>query len=66
MKVIFGVVFRFSLNYNKMTRKTANHDYGRLEEDSLGYPYVCLDEGYDQQDKSCSSSKTTFAKKLKT
>ena len=48
MEATCWVVFQFSFNFNKITRKIEKHVYGKLKEDSLGYPYVCLDEGFDQ------------------
>ena len=48
MKATFWVVLQFSLNFTKTTRKIENHEYEKLKEDSLGYPYVYLDEGFDQ------------------
>ena len=47
MEATFWVIFQLSLNFTKITRKIENHEYGKLKEDSLGYPYTCLDEGFD-------------------
>ena len=48
MEATFWVVFQFLLNFTKITRKIENHECGKLEEHSLGYPYVCSDDGFDQ------------------
>ena len=48
MGATFWVVFQFSPNFTKITKNIENHEYEKLKEDSLDYPFVCLDEGFDQ------------------
>ena len=48
MEATFWVNLQFSHNFTKITRQMENREYRKHKENSLGYPYVCIDEGFDR------------------